>query len=138
VVWWLWQELDDLDTKNEKIQHTTQPGAHTLKLHSVKTVASARHYPSHADAQAHSIRLQASAEHNTGSRRGRSKGGKMLVAIRTESESCSDCREACGKHVQFILSSGASNELSHPGTEGTSRLLVKLEGWCVGRVKKKP
>jgi hypothetical protein len=39
-----------------------------LKLYSLKTVASARHYPSHANAQDHSIRLQASAEHNTGSK----------------------------------------------------------------------
>jgi hypothetical protein len=76
-------ELDDLDTKNEKrgtTHHTT--GAHTLKLHSVKTVASARHYPSHANAQAHSIRLQALAEHNTGSRQ--VNGGADVKRARVE------------------------------------------------------
>jgi hypothetical protein len=70
VVWWLWQELDDLDTKNEKIQHTTQPGAHTLKLHSVKTVALARHYPSHAMLKltASNCRLQQSTTLEAGKR----------------------------------------------------------------------
>jgi hypothetical protein len=40
-------------TRTGTTHHTIQPGAHTLKLYSMKTVASARHYPSHANAQAH-------------------------------------------------------------------------------------
>jgi hypothetical protein len=42
---------------------TTPPGAHTLKLHNASFGEA---LSSHANAQAHSIKLQASAEHGTG------------------------------------------------------------------------
>jgi hypothetical protein len=47
-------------------------------LYSLKTVASAPHYSSYANAQDHSIRQQASAEHNTGSKQMEGRG-KMRV-----------------------------------------------------------
>jgi hypothetical protein len=67
----------------KKRQKTTQPGAHTLKPH---CVASARHHSSHANAQALSIELRASAEHNTGSGRAGVKwegkrGGKTRADV---------------------------------------------------------
>jgi hypothetical protein len=56
----------------KEAQGHIQPGAHTLKLHNI--VSFGETLASHANAQAHSIKLQASAEHNTGS--GQARRGK--------------------------------------------------------------
>ncbi|KAI9437079.1 hypothetical protein BJY52DRAFT_1230243 [Lactarius psammicola] len=52
--------------KEREVERHTQPGAHKLKLHSIKTVSFGEALPIRANAQAHSIELQASAKHNTG------------------------------------------------------------------------